>query len=421
MKLLSNERACATSLLCLWLCASACSPPSGNENARVGTSTSAIVYGAPSTEEEDYVVDLYVSGLGVCTGTLVAPTVIVTALHCVSVFNRNLPFTCNTKGELSPQAAGAGEFGETIAPERIEVRVGPDPAKNEPDARGARIFGSGSDNICANDIAVFVTDTPLDPEPRRVRLGKPTPRGEHVTVVGYGEDEHRTVRIRNRRSGVRVVGVGEFDPYEADGSAAPRTLMLGEGPCFGDSGGPAFSEESGALTGVFSLGASSGCEGAAIRNTFTQVAPFEDLLREAAEFAGAELLPEFDEPVGGSTGDAGAGGTRETGGSASGGDATAGGATSGSGVGGSGASSGGSLGESGATSGSGVGGSAATSSGGSGNESSATGGTRTGEGSGSREDPSCTCRLENAATNSSSAWVGFVSVLAAMLVRRRRR
>lgn len=384
--------------------AAACSAPVGTEDGAVLSSSSAIVNGTPSPEEEDFVVHIFAVKGGSCTGTLIAPNVVLTALHCVSEYDPLAAFTCDEDGVLHPVQTGGGEIGALFEPERVEVRVGPDPTMSQP-VRAVRIFGSGSRSVCRSDIAVVVLDTELSPEPQRVRLGTRTRQGEMHTVIGYGQDETGALRVRNRRSGVAVLSVGAFGQYERQGKAAPLTFVVGESGCHGDSGGPAFSEETGAVTGVYSLVTSAGCTAAGVRNVLTQVAAFERLLREAMEYAGAELLVEqgTSEPMGGAGGE-GAGGNGEPGvggkpaGSA--GDGSGGGATP-AGSGGTGANSNGEAGGD--------------------PSSAASGGTRVGEGSGSREDPSCTCRMDGLTARGSSGWVALIAALAGSIARRRRR
>lgn len=384
----------------------ACSAPQGSGDSSIGQSSSSIVKGTASGEEDDGIVEVFVAGVGLCTGTLIAPNVVLTALHCVSAFNPDAPFSCKEDGTIVPQLPGAGEIGNVIDAARIEIRLGiNNQTAPPPDAHGERIFSSISHNICTNDIAAIVLDTMLSPAPRPIRLMTPTARGELVTAVGYGdtatspEDTTATRRVRNRISGLRVLAVGEFGSYPKQGTAAPRTLVVGEGPCHGDSGGPALSEKTGAVTGVYSLGAASGCVGPSARNVFTQTAAFESLIRQATDYAGTEVLPEeVDQPSGGTGGDTGAGGAQQTGGSAMGGSASAGFAS-----GGSHATGGSSSAE---------GGTDAVNPG--------TGGIQS-EGSGSRKDPSCTCRFESLGSSRSAAWVGVISILATALLRRRRR
>jgi hypothetical protein len=58
------------------------------------------------------------------------------------------------------------------------------------------------------------------------------------------------------------------------------------------------SPETGAVTGVYSLTLAPSCTAFGARNTFALVSPYEDVIREALEFAGREpvLEPMMGEP-----------------------------------------------------------------------------------------------------------------------------
>jgi hypothetical protein len=410
------------SLACVLL-TGACSAPTVSDP--VGTLSPAIIEGLPSTAEEDFVVFLLVPGLVTCTGTLIAPNAVLTALHCVNDHDQELPFRCNSDGTIEPIVPGGGIFGPVVAPERIEVRVGPSPLGDPPSAYGRIVFSTGSDNICHGDIAVIVLDRELDLAPQHVRFDKPMIRGDYQTVIGYGQTHSASVGIRNRLARQRVTAVGEYGEYNAQGVAAPDTFLLGRGVCHGDSGGPSFDEETRAVTGVFSVLGHDDCD-MATANAFTQVAPFEDMIREALVYAGHEPLIEQN-----GSGDGGEGGTGSTEPGASGASTGGAGGTGGSpGTAGKGGSD---VGMAGSDTGEGGEGSStgATGATGSGAESGSNGqagskpaqagtGASPSEGSGSRGD-GCACRLEGSASHSKAGWGGFLSLLAVALLRRRAR
>lgn len=247
----------------------------------------AILGGQPSGAEEDGVV--YIDGGLGCSATLVAPDVVLTALHCVAEF-RPGPFLCGDDGNLqTPEPDGV--LGATLAPETIEIRVGAQ-ISAQPAAYAKKVFRSGAKDICKQDIAVVVLDRELDLPLSTMRLKHRTQRGSRMRAVGYGHNDEDQGSGRYTRGGLRVTDVGKDANAEADGRAAPYTFVLTEGPCQGDSGGPAFSEETGALAGVYSISASSSCDSLGIRNIYTALAPFEDLILEAFEYAGREPLLE---------------------------------------------------------------------------------------------------------------------------------
>ena len=397
------------------------------------SASAAIVGGIPSTSEEDFVVHLLVPGGSNCGATLIAPNAVLTALHCVSEFDPTAAFTCNGDGTVSSIDEGGGLFGAAVTPESIEIRVGPAPLSDPASAYGSRVFGSGSDTICHGDLAVVVLDRNLAPSPRHIRLGKPVIRGDYETIIGYGQTESTSIGQRNHRTGLRALAVGAYGEYRAQGVAVDATFVLGQGVCHGDSGGPAIDEETGAVTGVASLLEDNNCV-ASQHSTFTQVAPFEAVIREALAFAGAEPLVEDDTGTGGAGGangnDAGAGGQAE------GGDANAPSHSGGSAgnAAGSDSADAGQGGEDGSGTPGPEGGSNAqggNAQGGDAPGGSARGGTETTTGQAGSDDTlgtsrttytdaGCGCHLEATKAGHGRGWAGFLWLLVAAALRRRR-
>jgi len=380
---------------------------------------SPIVHGQLSRESDNAVVYFVSNGAG-CSGTLIAPNVVLTALHCVSEFDVTSPFRCKADGSLDPTSSG-GELGPLLDPGDVSVRVGVDVGTTP--VRAKALFGTGSDTVCHDDIAVAVLerapdigDAPLV----HVRFG-PSKRGESTRIVGYGSTYGTsTVNGRQERINVPVIGVGPSEVSGAgDARIAPRTIKVGEGPCQGDSGGPLLSEETGAQLGLYSLLLSNTCVGPDVQNVYTEVAPFESMIREALATAGEEPLvePPPATGVGGGAGATGEGGEPGVAGRAGEGGAPgeAGAPSETGGTGGTAARGG-----SGGTGGSGaVAGTSSDGTGGSG----ATGGgptTPQGKGSGSRDDGSCALQTGGSPGSGSRALMLF-ALAALSLVRRRRR
>jgi Trypsin-like peptidase domain len=208
------------------------------------------------------------------SSALIAPNLLVTALHVVSQNPSNVPFTCDNSGSATSGSSGAS-LGALVSPEKVLVYAGPEPT-GEPLARGQRILSTGSTTICQNDLAFVVLDESLDLPTYRVHRGDPMALGDALTVVGYGSGLSSTqeTSVRSAR-GVDVVAVGQWI----------RTFTVSLGPCEGDSGGPALSR-SGELVGIFSSVARD-ClvQGAAPK--YTDVSYFSRLVEEAFDAAGA--------------------------------------------------------------------------------------------------------------------------------------
>jgi len=388
----------------------------------------AIVRGMPSVPSDDAVVSITANSIA-CSATLIAPDVIVTALHCVSQFDLDRTFSCNADGSLATGSTG-GTLGPLVDAASIVVSTGV--LKSSSGVHGKAIYGTNSPVVCRDDFAIVVLDgpVPVDVPPVTLRLTRSTKDGEQVRAVGYGLTDATTmgsagaggapeVASRNERDGLKILGVGAPNSVIAgDPGVAPRTVMIGEGPCHGDSGGPLFSVETGAEIGVYSLLSTTSCEGPDVRNVYTQIAPYDDLINMALSSVGeapiAEVTPGGD-GEGGMAGQAGEPSTAGVPGEAGAPPESAGGS---GGSGGSGGKSGvGGRGGTGAVAGSSVGGTGGDTS--MGDDTSSEAGAQ-GEGSGSRQDPSCTCRTGRGRQTAPWPLLGLCFGALTFLRRRRR-
>jgi hypothetical protein len=268
----------------------ACGAPDGEPDpARL---YAPIVNGEASDEAEAGVVRLRTAASEGCSGTLVAPNLVLTAVHCVAYYTGGR-FRCEADGSLNSTNPGDGELGALAEPDEIAIYTGVVPGI-EPAAVGVRLFGTGTSDICRNDFAVVQLDRELDLPLATLRMDRGIRRGQKMKVVGYGLTEAATSDgTRRRRADVTVVDVA---PDTGTGSAAPRTFVLDEGACQGDSGGPAFSEETGALVGVYSLAVGNNCTTQGVRNVYTKLSPFRSLVDQAFASAGYEPLLEPPDP-----------------------------------------------------------------------------------------------------------------------------
>lgn len=229
------------------------------------------------------------------SGTLVAPNLVLTALHVVSKNPSNVPFTCDSSGSEVSGSSGA-LLGPAVSPSAVAVYTGPTPGE-QPAARGSKLVTTGSSTICENDLAFVVLDTSLDLPTYELRRRAHVEIGEMVDVVGFGSGPNMldAAVARSERS-VSVTDVGQWI----------RTFTVSEGPCEGDSGGPALDAD-GTLAGVFSSVAVD-CSGPNAAAKYTDVTYFEPLVQQAFDAANAGPPWPNLEP-----GNAGAGGNETAG------------------------------------------------------------------------------------------------------------
>jgi V8-like Glu-specific endopeptidase len=285
--------------LALLSCLAACSSASVGEEG-YGQARSAVIKGTASDSSQDAVVLLihYDPGsqaIGQCTGTLLAPRLVLTARHCVGDTD---PYAA-CKSDGTPVAAG--EIRKNHKPETMYVFTG----KNRPDfgsrdlepaGQGMKILDDGGDNLCNHDIALIVLKEPVkNAQIAPIRLDSEVQAGELITAVGWGvTDKTTSPAQRQQRKNIEILTVG---PDKAAGGVPPNEFEVGESICSGDSGGPALAQETNAVLGVVSRGgnadvgnnssdpAASCIDG---RNLYTKVAPFKDLIMQGYELAEAE-------------------------------------------------------------------------------------------------------------------------------------
>jgi hypothetical protein len=249
----------------------------------------AVIDGKPSTAAQNAVVMLRIADRALCTGTLVAQNLVLTARHCVSQTDEGI--ACLPSG----RASYGGDVGPDQSPADIVVLTGARASSLHERARGARIVHDGAKNLCNHDLAFVVLDRAVTGTPiAALRMKETTRVGERVTAVGWGLTEAGVLpSARLQRSAVSILDVGPSQ------WSASTQLLVGEAICSGDSGGPALASD-GALVGVVSYGGNgdndpydpaSGCTGPDARNVYSRVAAFPKLVNSA--FAAAHAVPKL--------------------------------------------------------------------------------------------------------------------------------
>lgn len=278
-----------------------CAGAEPTEGDRVGQAGQRVIGGERSTADQNAVVfvALLENGqfAGTCTGTLVAPNLVLTALHCVAKTDESA--ICGADGT----AVEGGKVHSTNGPSSFAIVSGEAIQGEIPKSRVAavtKVITPGSDTMCNADIAMLVLDRDMpNAKVAPIRLDRTVERSELVTSVGWGlTEDGKSPSQRMTRAGIPVLAVG---PVEGVG---PSEFLVGESVCSGDSGGPAIVA-SGAVVGVVSRGgngkaqdpenAASTCVGAQV--VYTSLAPFKTMIMGAFADAGATPILEGQTPT----------------------------------------------------------------------------------------------------------------------------
>ncbi len=235
-----------------------CAPPPDQATP----AASPIVGGTAGGNPAVVVLQNYESG-GLCTGTLIAPRVVLTAKHCVQ-----RPFA---EGPASPSqiVVGVGDNIRRLSNVLRVQSISTTPGIYTEDSRGS----IGRDLIGV-DVAVMLLQSGvagIDPIP--IRREDPGPLvGQTITAVGFGQTPSGQV-------GVKYTAMGRVQGVTGD------LIYVGPLTCQGDSGGPAITSDN-EVAGVVSFGAGSCGSG---YGAYNAIFNFQEMIDEVLTQGGSCL------------------------------------------------------------------------------------------------------------------------------------
>jgi hypothetical protein len=267
-----------------------CGPADVPDAARVGTSEEAIAGGYTDTKDVAVVGVIDVQAGAMCSGSLIAPNLVLTARHCVA------PVLNELSGGVSCQVT---KFGANHPATSFYVTTKKSFSQNPADYHTVQKVESvpvgATAPFCGSDAAILVLSKGIDPaeaKPLVPRVDTVLEKGEEYYAVGYGATDGNGAGagLRRRRDNLFVDCVGASCPADITPAYLHKTEFKGDqGTCEGDSGGPAFDLQ-GRVVGITSRG-DKDCT----MSIYTQVFGWGEWIKqmgvEAAKLGGYDPMP----------------------------------------------------------------------------------------------------------------------------------
>ena len=278
-----RSRSLGLNLLAALAALSGCGAPVEGDSEPLGSSGQAIIGGSADPGDTN-VVDIVWQSLGgvqECSGSLLAPNLVLTAHHCVSdVLNKANGADCATSQFAAPDAVSNLLVS-------TKEQVSSNPAAFHTVREIVVPQGSTNGTFCGFDLAMLILSDDVQPS-EAVPLvplvdGEIAPH-EVYSAVGFGltGDGAGASGTRRRLGGLLVDCVGRGCASSAVGQIDTQREWIGDhGTCHGDSGGPAL-DTANRVIGVTSRSA-PGCTAPIYGDVYS----WADWIKETAQHAAA--------------------------------------------------------------------------------------------------------------------------------------
>jgi MYXO-CTERM domain-containing protein len=278
----------------------------------VGSTSSAITGGEADTSHPAVLATGHQVGAGMfCSGYLITPDLVLTAHHCTAN-PASLPSAACTPDALMPPSLPANEMMVAPGPSIMNA-----PA-SYPVAKVHDVPDFATKTLCGNDLAVLELAKPVSGvDPISLRLDAPPALGETLTLLGYGQTsttDPNSIGVLYGFAGATVDHIG-YEETAVGVYAAEGEFSVDQGPCAGDSGGPAL-DASGRSVGVMSRGNKATCAHMVYSGVDAHADWLRSLALESAQRLGIAPPDWAAGGAGGAGGGAGAAGAAGSAGSA---------------------------------------------------------------------------------------------------------
>jgi MYXO-CTERM domain-containing protein len=274
-------------------------PPDGGEG-EVGVAAAPIKGGYDDATDTAVVDIVWMSGMGYseCSGSLLAPNLVLTAQHCVA----------QIKNGANGIDCSVASFGNADSPSNFYVSTKQFMSNDQADYhKVSEVITPETKSVCGNDVALLVLAENVAPEeavPLVPRVDSEVATKDQYSAIGFGGtvDDGTGAGQRRRLDDLFVDCVGECDKFYV---AVGKEWQGDHGICEGDSGGPAIDLQK-RVIGVTSRGM-SGCQSPVYGCVFGWGEWIKQQALHAAEVGGYEPLgwakgystdPIYSYPVG---------------------------------------------------------------------------------------------------------------------------